>query len=408
MNVSLIYRKWIDDVRSNIKIVRLLNASLLLVWTVLLESIYVLKMATGNAYYDILLIGRTGKGKSTTGNKLLKIVENEEQPIPTTPEEDAKIPFFISHRGADSCTRYCKVLSTRSSIREAGKVRVLDTPGFASSQKTESDANVYEANLRIMRTIVRNQQEHGMELSRVLYFLPERGPLERADGTLREEIKIMHGYFGDVIFDIMVIIATNHSCYQKHGFTEEAMKATKDVFIKAFEEATGKHLPECPPILYLPLDKKDVLGKVKSAEVRSNKPLPLAFNKRCAKCAKKLVYIENVLVRVVKKEGSQNEEVPVDETKCHPCFIPKHGTLTKLAGGVAHVLTLGLPLVFEKLTHIETWPGFTNADEICPGCKRPPGSEACRKNKEVYKLESKKQEITTLHSTKIPKYGAYT
>ena len=298
-----------------------------------------------------------------------------------------KFLFFNSQRGADSCTRFCKVLSTGSSISGAEKVRVLDTPGFASSEKTK-EKTVYKANLRIIRTIVRNQQENNMELSRVLYFLPNRGPLERADGYLREEIKIMHGYFGDVIFDIMVIIATNHYTLQKSGFPEEAMKETKDVFTKAFEEATHKQLPKCPPILYLPLDEKDVLGKVKSAEVLSNKPLPLAFNKRCAKCAKKLVYIENQLVRVVINEDCRNqEEVPVDETMCHPCFIPKHGTLTKLAGGVAHVLTLGLPLVFEKLTHIETWPGFTNADEICPGCKRPPGSEACRKNKEVYTVE---------------------
>ena len=364
-------------------------------------------MATGNDYYDILLIGRTGQGKSTTGNKLLKIVANEEEPIPTNPEEDDKISFFVTKSGWDSCTKYCKVLS------KPGEVRVLDTPGFADSRKLQG-ATVYEANLGIMRDIMRNQQNRHMKFSRILYFLPQRGPLKRADGTFQEEIKVMYGYFGTVIFDIMVIIATNDSgVYQQCGFPEDAMKTTEVAFMKAFENTTGKQTLNCPPILYLPLDETDVLGKVKDARVLNDRPLlALTFNERCAKCANKLVYLKDaenkkVLVRVVINEDhSDQKEVDVDESMCHPCFIPKHSTLKKVAGGLAHTLTLGVPLLFEKMTNIETWPGFTNTDEICPACENPPGSKPCRKIKTMYTQKS--QKITTQHSIKMLEYGTYT
>ena len=111
-----------------------------------------------------------------------------------------------------------------------------------------------------------------------------------------------------------------------------------------------------------------------------------------------------MLTRVVINEDEK--EVDVDMSNCHPCFIPKHSTLEKVAGGVVHTLTLGVPLLFEKMTGIETWAGFTNTDEICPACRRPPGSRACQKIKSEYTLKSHR--IITQHSTKMLEYGTYT
>ena len=62
---------------------------------------------------------------------------------------------------------------------------------------------------------------------RVLYFLTCRGPLERADGVLQEEIKVMHDFSGMDIFNVMMIVATNRKDprYQTE-FDEEDISST--------------------------------------------------------------------------------------------------------------------------------------------------------------------------------------
>lgn len=44
---------------------------------------------------------------------------------------------------------------------------------------------------------------------------------------------------------------------------------------------------------------------------------------------------------------------------------------------VVDMLTLVIPSAIGKSTGSETWPGFTNSDEICPVCGQAPGSEGC-------------------------------
>ena len=38
----------------------------------------------------------------------------------------------------------------------------------------------------------------------------------------------------------------------------------------------------------------------------------------------------------------------VYETKCHPVVIPKYIRLTKSIGGIAHIITLGIPYKLGK------------------------------------------------------------
>ena len=68
-----------------------------------------------------------------------------------------------------------------------------------------------------------------------------------------------------------------------------------------------------------------------------------------------------------------------DASKCHPFFIPKYTTRAKIAGGFGRIATLGIAKALNK----ETWPGFTNTDEICPVCNCPPGSPGCCRVKET-------------------------
>ena len=202
-------------------------------------------MAALVEYYDILLLGNTGMGKSATANKLIetvpspKVEESEKSDIPSTEEseksdipsteEEAKQPlkvfshvvekfggyietyfcdsvlelfYFPVGNGTDSCTKMCDL-----KCNVLSGVRVLDTPGFADSNNTK-EFGVYEGNLKSVRSILRCQQEHNLKFRRVLYFIPTRGPLSRANGILQEEIKVMYGYFKRTFFNRMVIIAT--------------------------------------------------------------------------------------------------------------------------------------------------------------------------------------------------------
>ena len=184
-------------------------------------------------------------GKSTTGNRILGILKS-----------------FLTGSGTDSVTKECQLR-----INDNG-IRVLDCPGFADSDDVKQHG-VLESNLQIFRWIIRAQEDNNLEFSRVLYFLPTRGPPERADGVLQEEIRAMHEYFGDDIFDVMVLITTSHPRHQ-HDFEEEDYDQTSEVFMKAYKKMIEKSLRKCPPILYLPKKNEDnntLLRKIVKAEV---------------------------------------------------------------------------------------------------------------------------------------------
>jgi len=210
-------------------------------------------------------------GKSTTANKLLGTNKATNEPLETRTDngatwsdgEDA-VNYFVTGEGSESVTAQCKLLSNEKNVR------VLDTPGFANDRLAK-ESGPLECNRRIFRWILQEQEKHDLAFRRVLYFLPNRGPLERAEGALQEEIKVMYDFLGEAIFNIMVIIATNQKDekYQIE-FDEEDISTTKRVFTKAFETVTGQHLPKCPPVLYLPFAETDVLNKVVRAEVISD------------------------------------------------------------------------------------------------------------------------------------------
>ena len=288
-------------------------------------------------YYDILLIGSTGIGKTTTGKKI----------VPDPP----------GHAACTDGTPFVQLL-----CNDETRVRVLDTPGFADPNLTRK-YGVFGGNLRTIRSIIRCQIACNLKPRRILYFLPTRGAITRADGGLQEEIKVMYEFFGASLFKIMVIIATfDEEQSDSIEFTDRQINKTSRAFMDAYTAVTGESLPKCPPILYLPLSERDILPQVKSAEVIDDTPLTiLYYENRCLKCAAKLVYgaERKYIIQVETKEG---EILDVDDSKCHPYIIPNDSILQKIIGGVTYTLSFGY---------------ICYKENICSNCKKLPGSEGC-------------------------------
>ena len=358
-----------------------------------------------SSYHDVLVIGRTGQGKSTVANILLGIDPNTKTLLVEGYGEDVikewgfnpdgKLYFEIGTRPG-SVTDKCKVLSN-----ERSKDRILDTRGLADSRAT-AKYGVVQGNIQSFRWVLQAQKELNICFSRVLYFLPNRGPLEKADGYLQEEIEVMYNFFGQRIFDIMVIALTQNKDerYQKLGFSQEEVKAAEETFLAAFHAITGCNLPQSPPAVYIPVnvDQKTTSDIIVGASVISDaekltfspefpmlanrkrgRGVHLYFENCCTRCGIKIEYEqctgkEKVPVRVVSANG--DEEV-YDNSYCHPLFIPKYSRLVRVVGGIWHIVTLGVFKAFEKLSGVKVWPGFFNWEEECIHCKGPPGSPSC-------------------------------
>ncbi len=379
-------------------------------------------------YIDILVLGKTGMGKSTTADRLL-IANTEAGTFDVNPKEKeggntqlddiliwrtsgrsvedikARVKYFLINRAVnvsgsealdperdcpDSVTKDCVLLSN-----EKTKIRVLDVPGFHTSSPSltaaEAERTAKQENLRIMRHILRIQSIKRLQFRRVLYFLPFRSGDSgiKADSNLQEELRIMHHYFGRRIFDSMIAIATCPSQWSKLGaFTSMNETAARRVLNRAFQHVFGvlknmnsddiliADVPQ-PPILYFSVEDSstDMFRLLQETRVTQVHGLELRLDENtCARCSLKfgVYHMETEATPLVAIDDGQRSAY--DQSKCHPLIKPKYSQVQKVFGGIAYILLLGIPKLVGS-----SMPGFFNQEEECAYCKNPPGSPGCLK-----------------------------
>lgn len=220
-------------------------------------------------YYDVMIVGMTGQGKSTTSDKMIvsEAVREDESVdgrdstrmdgresrnkkltvknltfwmvyvIPKhleTPISDylknlelsqaLNDPHLVVNKlrengDTNPITATCQLISN-----DATNMRVLDVPGFFSVQASDAgqDPSAVQVavtveeesdrctrkHLALMREILRVQSTMQLRFRRIMYFLPVRGGLEKPSVVLMQELRLLARYFGRSIFDSMVLVAT--------------------------------------------------------------------------------------------------------------------------------------------------------------------------------------------------------
>ena len=260
-------------------------------------------------YYDIMILGLTGQGKTTTADKLLianpagkDYGEFYQSVLPVVHESSHKaimddlhmwliptdqnsleristrlknLAFYRSleaphievnqaHEGEMYVTE--RTLKCELFTNETTKVRVLDVPGFFGAQTAEQVEaatphgfspssttlllDTHSTHLRVMRSILHIQTVMKMRFQRILYFLPCRGPLKIVSAALQQELQLLVHYFGKSIFQTIVLVATLDQItyeYVPEGVALNFPQDKLDLSRRMFVEALQAFLPEDTP-----------------------------------------------------------------------------------------------------------------------------------------------------------------
>ena len=367
-------------------------------------------------------MGKTGIGKSTTGNKLINADGKEAKRQVTDSElkvvwpvdyrtAAGEIPHFEAGASAKSVTNRCRVITNL-----ATSYRVVDTRGFAPS---DADIPVVDANLDFIREVVGVTADVCLKYHRVLYFLPFRDIPERADKYWQDELAVLWHYFGVDVLRNMVLVVTKRARKDEterkeptmkiddefgEGAAEEMKKVFGGVLKAAIKQREDADVPDCPPVVFLPstATAEDVAAVVRDVKVCEPDGIKLRFrSSTCCNCASVIRYrcersgSSGTPVEVVKNLRQQ------EKSTCHPAIIPKYSTLEKIAGGTLHIATLGVPAAIKYAFEWpkKLWPWFTDSEEQCTNCKKAPKAKGCITIGETNKIKG--NEITVRHNSEM-------
>lgn len=390
-------------------------------------------------YYDIMVLGRTGSGKSTTVDKLLianptgrnyrdvqqnELVSDENRGIlkcgddismwilseKKDSEEERvgtrlkNLAFFRAlgnpHLEVDKArdtymnvfgrTEECELFSN-----ETSKVRALDVPGFFGATDADSVAYQGKNDVSLMRKVLEIQTAMNMKFRRILYFLPVKGELNRDDAILKLELKWMSYYFGKSIFKSMVLVATIPAYLSRQPGMPELPASEKEKSRRIFKEVMNDVLrqahandhaddsPNAPPIIFISMAEscESILEKVKGAPVESDEGLELEFDPNtCINCGIKSAIIKGENVACYFPTGDMSEAIPYDESHCHPAIVPRFSTY------------LRNPFWF--------WRQVILKGEQCVHCGKGPDSPGCMQvGKELKRMFRKPIKVN--HNSKL-------
>lgn len=377
------------------------------------------EVRVNDEYFNVLLFGKTGMGKSTTGNKLIN--SRSSQQVIRRWELEGDEGYLLVHSGEDgepkyfeegkedstkSTTTTCELLSDESGELDGIKFRVLDVEGFAPTNRGEGES-CKQKNLSILRRVVRVQNSMSLSFSRVLYFIPVRGRLQKADYNIFEELEVLNHFFGSDIFDAMIVIATEDPLDGVKDWPPRKLELTKAAFVDTVREVIGRNREHPnPPIVFLPysLSPRDVRMMIKSIPVKRESFILKFRQGVCHRCG-----LEFTARRVDGKVfgltcTTDTGTVRYGETKCHPIIVTKYTGVEKFAANCMHVATLGATYVYRNSLGL---PGFgvLSSYEWCPNCQQKPGSPGCISVQQVYEYcPRESQHNTTIqvnHSSDI-------